>query len=699
MKLRYPATRVEDVVDEIHGVKVADPYRWLEDKDNPNFRPWIESQSALASAIIEGFQGREKVEKRLKELLSHGDADANWIEVRETASGPRIFILLRNPGAPQRTLFYQDGLLGDRIPLVSPGSMESESFLSIDWFYPSPDGKLVAYGLSEGGTLNSILHIVDVESGENLSGTIPKTKFCTLVWLSDSSGFYYSRYPLPGSVPPEQEHYNSHVYFHEIGTDYMNDKKVFGEGRDPTEFPNLAISPNGEFLSVMPYRFTESDVYIAKIDSNNHSRLEFHTVIEGRPSVNVAVLDNSTLYLYTQEDAPNGRILSYDLADFLAGRKDGRVLIDESDGVLSHKNRLFGISNDLLVVVEEFNASSRMKIYNKATGELIENVGFDTPIAIEHLATSNGSPGIYYTADSFFSPTMISYYEVGKGPGDIYKPELGLDKDEFKAKQVWFDSKDGTRVPMFLIAKRNTELGPKTPVTLAGYGGFAISETPSFIPATIVWAEAGGVVARASLRGGGEFGQKWHRAGNRENKQNVFDDFIAAAEWLIDNEIGSRDTLAIAGGSNGGLLVGAALVQRPDLFRCVYCAVPLLDMIRYTNFHYAKAYAHEYGDPEKGDEFRYLLAYSPYHNVRKDIEYPATLFYTAEGDDRVDIMHAMKMTAMVQAATTGSIEENPIILWVEQKSGHGIGLPVDVLVKRDARHTLFRAHFTGLRFK
>ena len=699
MKLRYPATKAEDVIDEIHGVKVADPYRWLENKENPNLRLWIESQNALTDTVMENFQGQAAVDKRMRELLGCGDADANWIEVRETNPGPRIFFLLRNPGESQSTLFYQNGTVGERIALVSPGSMVSESFMSIDWFYPSPDGKLVAYGLSEGGTLNSELHIVDVETGKKLDDQIPKTKFCTLAWLSDSSGFYYSRYPLPGTVPPEQEHYNTHVYFHKIGRDYNADEKVFGEGRDPTEFPSLVISPSGKYISNMPFRFTESDVFLAEVDPDNPAKLDFHAVIEGRPWLNASVLDDSTLYLCTQEDAPNGRILSYDMAAFLAGKRDGRVLIGESDGVISLKSRMVGLSNDNLVVVEEFNASSRMKIYDKQSGKLLEDVTFDNPISIENLATSNGYPGIYYTADSFFSPTIISFYEVGKGQGVIYAPELGLDQDEFKAKQVWFDSKDGTRVPMFIIARKNTELGPTTPVTLAGYGGFAISMTPSFIPATIVWIEAGGVVARANLRGGGEFGQKWHRAGNRENKQNVFDDFIAAAEWLIENEIGSRDTLSIAGGSNGGLLVGAALVQRPDLFRCVYCAVPLLDMIRYVNFHFAKAYAYEYGDPEKEEEFKYLLAYSPYHNVRKDIEYPATLFYTAEGDDRVDIMHAMKMAAMVQEVTKGSIEENPIALWVEQKAGHGMGLPIDAIVKRDARHTLFRAHFTGLQFK
>jgi prolyl oligopeptidase len=699
LKFEYPRTRKEDLVEDFHGVGVKDPYRWLEDKSNPNVRLWIESQNALTSSYLEDFEGLSFLETRLKELYTYGMVDPDRVEVRGTSQRPRFFYLLRLPGQSQSILYYQDGHEGERIELVSPVEITSESFVSIDWFYPSNDGSLVAYGLSEGGTENSVLHIIEVEAKRILDERIPKTQFCAVAWLPDNSGFYYSRYPLPGTVSPKEEFYYVQVFYHEIGSDYRNDARIFGEGRDPTEFNLPIISADGFTLAILSYRYTESDVYLSRVNSKEPTNLNFATVIEGRPTISLPHLHDSTLYLYTQENAPNGQVLSYELGEFFEGKREAKVIIEEGEGVISlKKDYAFAPFSDKISVIEEKDALCQLKVYNRHTGMLLQSTEFDTPTTITRQIIWEGIDAVYFTMNSFYSPTMISFYDDSQGFGTLYEPQLNVNQEEFSAKQVWFSSKDGTRVPMFLLSKDNTKIGVDTPVLLTGYGGFAISMTPTYRPAYMTWAENGGVVAIANLRGGGEYGLEWHTSGNRENKQNVFDDFISAAEYLIDNKIGSRETLAIAGGSNGGLLVGAALVQRPDLFKCVYCAVPLLDMIRFGNFHYAKTWMTEYGNPEEEKDFQYLYSYSPYHNAAEGVEYPATLLYTAEGDGRVDTMHALKMTALLQKATASLLEESPILLWVESKAGHGVGLPVDTMVKSNARYIRFLANYTGLSF-
>jgi len=348
-------------------------------------------------------------------------------------------------------------------------------------------------------------------------------------------------------------------------------------------------------------------------------------------------------------------------------------------------------------VIENKNASSSLKVYDAKTGKLVDDVNFDSHVTIYQVSVAPGTDAFYYSLGSFFYPA--SHYTYKNGESSIlYKPELDLDPDLFQSKLVWYTSKDGTRVSMFILSKKGMPVSERTPVTLTGYGGFNISNNPIFSQSYVTWVEQGGVLAIAHLRGGGEYGQKWHRAGNRENKQNVFDDFIAAAEWLIENKIGSNETIAISGGSNGGLLVGAVLVQKPDLFGAVTCHVPLLDMIRYTNFQVAKTWSPEYGDPEIKEEFEWIYPYSPYHNI-KDVNYPATLMHTALGDTRVDSMHAFKMTAKLQNTCDEIDEERPLLLYTESQAGHGAGSPVEKIVDLWTKSFVFRAHHTGLKIK
>jgi prolyl oligopeptidase len=373
-------------------------------------------------------------------------------------------------------------------------------------------------------------------------------------------------------------------------------------------------------------------------------------------------------------------------------------VVKETEGVIfSSEFSRFVVYNGHIAVIEDKNASSNLKIYDLKSGKLVEDVIFDFHITLYQLLGIPGSNTFYYSIGSFFYPD--SHYSYKDSESHLlYKPKLDLDQTLFQSKLVWYESKDGTKVSMFILSKRGMIVSDETPVTLTGYGGFGISCNPVFSQHHVTWVEQGGVIAIAHLRGGGEYGQKWHRAGNRENKQNVFDDFIAAAEWLADNKIGSPTTIAVHGGSNGGLLVGAALVQKPDLFGAVTCHVPLLDMIRYTNFQVAKTWSPEYGNPEIKEEFEWLYSYSPYHHVN-DVKYPPTLLLTALGDTRVDTMHAFKMTAKLQNTSNESVEDRPLLLHTESQAGHGVGSPVEKIVEISKKSFIFRAQHTGLEIK
>jgi prolyl oligopeptidase len=379
-------------------------------------------------------------------------------------------------------------------------------------------------------------------------------------------------------VSAEDENYYHHVYYHKLGDDYKNDVKVFGEGRLKTEHPNLYINKDCTLLSIMSYRFISSDVHVAKIDSENPSSLTFVPVIEKDEGSSVPLLDGDQLFVLSQIDAPNGQILRYDLSKFSEDGRipEGKTVVKETNGVIfgTRYNR-FVLFNGHIAVIEDENASSSLKVYDSNSGKLVEDVNFDSHVTIYQVSAAPSTDTFYYSFGGFFYPASHNIFRNVKSTV-LYKPELDLDPDLFQSKLVWYTSKDGTKVSMFILSKKGMMVSEKTPVTLTGYGGFGISNNPTFSQSYVTWVEQGGVVAIAHLRGGGEYGQKWHRAGNRENKQNVFDDFIAAAEWLIENMIGSSETIAISGGSNGGLLIGAVLVQRPDLFGAVSCHVPFI---------------------------------------------------------------------------------------------------------------------------
>lgn len=696
MEREYPKTRRDAVVERIHGVEIEDPYRWLEDSTCKEVMDWIGQQNELTLSIIEEYPGYDSMKKRMSDLYNHDQVYITDFTVTNTGTGPRFFYLFRGAGENQAKLCYQDGERGDRNVLYDPITVSKEGLASVDWFSPSNDGSRIAFGVSEGGTEKSVLRVMVVGTKSFLEEKIPQTKWCSLKWLHNE-GFYYSRYPLPGSVSDEDLNYYHHVYYHRLGEDYEEDVKVFGETREKTEHPHVLINAECSLLAIASHRFTSTDIHIAEVNPDNPATLDFVPLIETHSFLNAPLFDGNNLYVLTQRDAPNGQIVRYDLSAFLAHKTvpEASTIIPESEGVIFYPyGTRFTVLEDKVAVIEDRNVSSSLKLYDTDSKELVDETHFRTHVTIYTLASAPGLDTFYYLISSFFSPICINGYEPG-GVRTVFKPRVDIDSTQFQSEQVWYISKDGTKIPMFLLSKKNIDRNESTPVTVTGYGGFGISIRPQYAPAAFAWIALGGVVALPNLRGGGEYGREWHRAGNRENKQNVFDDFIAATEWLIEKGIGSRDTISITGGSNGGLLVGAALVQRPDLFGAVTCRAPLLDMIRYTNFQVAKTWVSEYGNPEIEEEFNWIYPYSPYHHVR-DVSYPPTLLLTALGDTRVDPMHALKMAARLQYNVGPLDEERPILLYTESKAGHGAGISKEKAIDISAKSFTFRAHHTGM---
>ncbi|MHA2271938.1 MAG: prolyl oligopeptidase family serine peptidase [Candidatus Hodarchaeales archaeon] len=696
--LEYPPTKQISVKTTLHNTVIEDHYSWLENTSDPEVQEWIKAQNSFTESILGHYSGRISIEERLRELASHDDITRFYeLKIKSMENNDlRFFFLFREAEEPQAKLYYQDGEDGERIELLNPLDLSSEGLATIDWFHPSPNGEYVAYGISLDGTELSTLYVLDVKSKTNLTEEIPQTRACSLAWFSDSAAFYYTRYPLPGTVSPEDEKYHRHVFYHELGTDFQQDVKVWGEERIPTEWPSIELSKDGRFLLLTGDRFTETDVFVAQVPEDSRTRLEFLPVIEKKLGRNNPQLAKGKLYNHTQVDISKGAIYEYDLEEFFSNEESraGRLLIPPSeDEVISD----FVVTSGFLAVIKNKNASSRLHICHLESGNILQKVEFETLVTLERIVAAGDVSQVFFAMASFFSPAGFYSCKLNESPKAFLKPTVAFDEVDFTVKQVWYPSKDGTRVSMFILSKTGLVPSAKTPIFLAGYGGFNISLTPDYnMFMSHIWIEQGGVVAIPNLRGGNEYGEAWHHAGMRERKQNVFDDFIAAGEWLIDNGYGSQETLAIFGGSNGGLLVGAALVQRPDLFGAVGCFVPLLDMIRYTRFLIAKLWTPEYGDPQKPEEFQWLYAYSPYHHVKKGVTYPPVYFHTADGDSRVDPMHACKMAAKLQELTRSETQPNPFLLWVETQAGHGIGMPLEKRVQVYASTYLFLAHHTGL---
>src|SRR3954469_1148473 len=658
-----PVAQPRPVADHFHGTRVIDNYRWLEKADSPETQKWVAEENAYTRALLDPLPGRAGIQKRLTELLSIGSVTAPVI------AGKHYFYTRREGLQNQPVLYVRDSLNGPDRVLVDANSLSSDGTIALDWFEASDTGKYVAYGTSPSGSEMSTLHVIETKTGTILPDTIERTRAASIAWLHDNSGFYYTRYPNKGDVAAGQEVYNRHIYFHLLGSPVESDNLIFGEGRDPEDWPGVSLSNDGRWLLInVSEGWTKSELFLMDLKSDK-AAIRLTT---GKNFLYSADVYDGKVYITTNEDAPRYRVFVTEAGNF--EREAWKEIIPQSDAVLQGA-AVFG---GKLFAQYEQNASSQLKVLD-LEGKKLNDLALP---AIGSIYSSGGRwnrDEVFYGFQSFTFAPSIYRYDLKDGSTSLWTKvdAPSIDASAYDVAQEWFQSKDGTRVPMFVVHKKGLQKNGKNPTLLTGYGGFNISLTPSFSRTAYLWMEHGGIFAVANLRGGAEFGEDWHRAGMLDKKQNVFDDMIAAAEHLISEKYTDKNHLAIQGGSNGGLLMGAMMTQRPDLFRAVICQVPLLDMIHYQDFQIAKLWIPEYGTSEDPEQFKWLYAYSPYHHVKTGVEYPAILFMTADTDTRVDPMHAKKMTALMQAeAKNGQSKTRPILLRIESKAGHGAGKPL-----------------------
>jgi prolyl oligopeptidase len=660
----YPAAPSVDAADVLHGERIPDPYRWLEDGDTPETRAWTESQNALTEGYLARAPGRPAIRRRLDELLAIGA-----ISVPSPAHG-RYFYQRREGRQNQPVLYVRVGVDGADRPAVDPNALDPAGTTALDWYYPSDDGSLLAYGLSENGSEQSVLHVLDVARGVTLADRIARTRSADLAWLPDASGFYYTRYPAPGAVPEGEEHYHRAVFFHRLGEDPDGDPLVF-QPAQKEYWPGVTLSPDGRWLGIHVARtFDQTDLYLGDRHAVRGGAIvpPLVAVAEDLPASFEGEVAHGRLFLRTNLDAPTYRLFEVDPER--PARGHWRELVPaRSDAVLEGVRVLA----DRLALSYLERATSRLRLAD-LDGGLRREIALPTLGSLFGLGGEPDGHELFYGFSSYTVPPSVYRLDLRTEAQTLWRRvEADVDPERFEVQQVIVPSPDGTAVTMFLVHRRGLDRTGDTPTYLTGYGGFNISMTPAFSRSLLLWLEHGGLVAIPNIRGGGEYGETWHQAGMLERKQNSFDDFIAAAEWLIRERYTRPERLAVAGGSNGGLLMGAVLTQRPELFGAVVVQVPLLDMLRYHRFQIARLWIPEYGSPDDPQAFAWLRAYSPYHHVRPGTAYPAVLLATAESDTRVDPMHARKMAARLQAATTSS---RPVLLRLEARAGHGAGKPL-----------------------
>lgn len=678
-------------------VDVTDEFRRLEGdnrdpnqmgKITPEVAAWTDAQNARTRAVLDHLPGRSALEARLRPLIQ---IDAITAPVMRNN---RYFFTRRTGAENQARTYWREGHDGADRVLIDPASLDPSGLTTVEWVSPSHDGRLIAYGTYRAGDENTTLHLMDVDSGGALPTTIP-SKTQAAQWLPDGSGFVYQN--LQNADDP----YSARIRFHRLGDDVASDALIdrqltTDEDRElaTTWGPFATLSHDGRWLLLGYWVDTRSnDLWLVDFDEFRRTGVVRKTVVSvGVPGQAHGEVIGNTLFIHTTKHAPNGRIVAVDVSQPSdAHWRD--VVAERADAVIESVS----FPKDAVAVTFLKHASNVTEIFERsgASRGTLSQPG----IGSSSLTTAEDRTEAFLTFTSFNYPTTIFRVDVAvpaAAPSVWARPDVPIDPSLVAVEQVWYRSKDGTRISMFLVRRKDLTPDGATPTLLTGYGGFNISETPIFSGPLFQWFEDAGVFALPNLRGGGEYGDAWHEAGMLDRKQNVFDDFIAAAEWLIANGYTNPTKLAISGGSNGGLLTGAALTQRPDLFKAVIIAVPLLDMLRYQYFSMARYWVPEYGSAENADQFAYLRAYSPYHNVIAGTPYPAVLLTAGENDTRVHAMHARKMAAALQAATASDRREQPILLWVDREAGHGQGKPLDLRLRDLVDQRLFLMSQLGM---
>lgn len=681
--MTYPQTRTVDRVDDWHGVKVADPYRWLENdvREDPEVAAWVMAQNAVSFSYLAALPGREAIRARMKQLW---DYERFGLPRKR---GARYFFS-RNDGLQnQFALYAQDGIDGAPRLLLDPNEWSEDGATALGEYEPSEDGRYLAYTVQDGGSDWRTVKVLNVDTGETLPDTIEWVKFSGVSWAKDGSGFFYSRYPAPQVGAAFQSlNVDQKVYFHRLGDAQANDRVVYERPDRPDHGFAAEISDSGRWLVVTVWKGTDERYEVVLIDLENPEAAPRELVAGFENDYTYIGDDGPVFYFRTDRDAPKGRIVAVDVSG--EGEPVWREVAPEREGVLVSVSFVGGrlIANYLEDV--------------KSVVRVLEKDGASAgEVALPGLGSASGFGGgpddreTFYSFASFNAPDTIYRYDVASGASTVFKrPQTPFDPSAYEVKQEFYVSKDGTRVPMFIAHRKGLDLSAGAPTLLYGYGGFNVSLTPGFSVTRLAWMEMGGVYAVANIRGGGEYGKAWHDAGRLANRQNAFDDFIAAGEHLIAEGYTSKERLGILGGSNGGLLVGAVVNQRPDLFAAAIPAVGVMDMLRYNQFTAGRFWVDDYGDPADAAAFRTLYGYSPYHNIRSGVGYPAILVTTADTDDRVVPGHSFKYTAALQAADIGP---KPRLIRIETRAGHGAGKPTDKIIEEFSDMWAFLAAHTG----
>ena len=673
-RLPYPESRRCDQVDVYHGVAVADPYRWLEELDSEETRSWIDAQNRVTAAWLRAIPAREEIRRRLTQLWNY---ERYGMPVKE---GGRFFFV-RNDGLQnQSVLFVMEGLDGPARVLLDPNDMSPDGTVALAAFNVSPDGRRVAYGLASGGSDWQEWRVRDVDTGRDLADHLRWVKFSTFAWTRDGSAVFYSRYdePLAGR-PLREANFFQKLYRHRIGTPQSEDELIWHRPDDGEMGFLPTVTDDGRYLIIHVWKGTDSENAILYKDLAEPGSPVVQ-LLERDSSYHFAGNDGPLFRFHTDLEAPRGRLVEIDVRN--PSRDRWREIVPEADETLQSASSVQG----RLVVCYLKDAHSRVRLFDPS-GRLLRDLDLPGLGSVSGFAGKPDDPETFYCFTGYTTPPTYYSYNVETGESRVFRQSrVDFDPDDFETRQVFVESRDGTRVPMFLTHRRGLKLDGTNPVYLYGYGGFNTSVTPNFGVSNLVWMERGGVYAVANLRGGGEYGEDWHQAGSKLRKQNTFDDFLAAAEWLIESGYTSRERLAIAGFSNGGLLTAASMIQRPDLFGAVVIGVGVLDMLRFPRFTIGWGWVSDYGSPEDPEEFEVLYSYSPYHNLEPGTEYPPVLIMTADHDDRVVPAHSFKFAAALQHAQEG---EAPALIRIEPRAGHGSGKPVSKLIEEAADELSF----------
>ena len=652
-----PAARIDDAKDTYGPTIVADHYRWLEDQNSPETRAWIDAEQKCTEAALSRFPDRAGLTKRFTELL-HTDSFEPPVE-----RGGRYFFRKRLAGQDLSQLFIRRGSNGADELLIDPLPWSADHSASVTFENVSRDGRFVFYGRRDGGQDEITPRVLEVDTGKTLPDAFPKAQYFSIEPSPDNKSVYYTRVTADGP----------RAFYHAMGDDPAKDQLIFGKDLGKDKILALQLSEDGKYLVFVVIYGSgseQNDLYV----QNVFEKGPIVAAATGQKSLFYPTFAGNRLFILTNWNAPQWRVLSTDLAT--PQREHWKEAVPQTNMHLE----AIAASGGRIIGQYTHNASSELKVFD-ASGKAASSIALPSLGSVGAITGRWESPELFFSFESYSTSPAIFRYEVKQGKTEPWaSSKAPFDSSAFELEQVWFTSKDKTRVPMFLFHKKGLKLDGSNPVLLTGYGGFGVSETPYYWPPPLVWVEHGGIFADVNLRGGGEFGEDWHHAGMFEKKQTVFDDFIAAAEFLIASKYTTKSKLAILGGSNGGLLVGAAMTQRPDLFQAVVCVYPLLDMLRFQKFLEGPYWVPEYGSSENPAQFPYLYAYSPYHNVKPGTKYPAVLFVTGDGDTRVAPLHARKMAALLQA-TPGL--DKPVLLLYDTKSGHSGGRPVSKIIEED----------------